>query len=120
MSMWLMPSGFSASTRAFITAGRAPAQPASPQPLAPSGLVVAGTEWKPTADAADTYEGRCRTKGDARWKASRVDLVFGSHSELRAYSEVYASKDSEEKFVNDFVAAWTKVMNADRFDLARA
>jgi catalase-peroxidase len=83
-------------------------------------LLDMGTEWKATSEAADTFEGRCRKKGDARWTASRVDLVFGSHSELRAYSEVYASEDSKDKFVNDFVAAWTKVMNADRFDLARA
>ena len=77
-----------------------------------------GTEWKPTSDAADAFEGRCRTKGDARWTASRVDLVFGSNSELRAFAEVYACEDSREKFVTDFVAAWNKVMNLDRFDVA--
>jgi catalase-peroxidase len=81
-------------------------------------LLDMDTEWVPaTADAA-SFNGRARVKGDARWTASRVDLVFGSHSELRAYSEVYASSDSKEKFVSDFAAAWTKVMNLDRFDLA--
>ena len=81
-------------------------------------LLDMGTEWKPTSDAADVFEGRCRTKGDTRWTASRVDLVFGSHSELRAFAEVYACEDSREKFVTDFVAAWNKVMNLDRFDVA--
>jgi catalase-peroxidase len=83
-------------------------------------LLDMGTEWKPTSDGAPTYEGRCRKSGDARWSASRVDLVFGSHSELRAFSEVYASSDSQEKFVGDFVAAWDKVMNLDRYDVAAA
>ena len=77
------------------------------------------TEWKPTSDAADAFEGRHRTKGDPKWTASRVDLVFGSNSELRALAEVYASDDAKEKFVRDFVAAWSKVMNLDRFDLRR-
>ena len=81
-------------------------------------LLDMGTQWKPTSDAADTYEGRCRVKGDARWTASRVDLVFGSHSELRAFAEVYASDDAGEKFVHDFINAWNKVMNLDRFDRA--
>jgi catalase-peroxidase len=81
-------------------------------------LLDMDTEWVPaTADAA-SFNGRARVKGDARWTASRVDLVFGSHSELRAYSEVYASSDSKEKFVRDFAAAWGKVMHLDRFDLA--
>jgi catalase-peroxidase len=79
-------------------------------------LLDMGTEWKPTSEAADTFEGCCRVKGDSRWTASRVDLVFGSHSELRALSEVYACDDAKEKFVSDFVAAWNKVMNLDRFD----
>ena len=76
------------------------------------------TQWKPTSDAADAFEGRSRTKGDAKWTASRVDLVFGSNSELRALAEVYACDDAREKFVRDFVGAWDKVMNLDRFDLA--
>jgi catalase-peroxidase len=75
------------------------------------------TEWKPTSAAADTFAGCCRTKGDRKWTASRVDLVFGSNSELRALAEVYASDDARDKFVRDFVAAWDKVMNLDRFDL---
>jgi len=75
------------------------------------------TEWVPTSGAAETFTGRGRSKGDPRWTASRVDLVFGSNSELRALAEVYASSDSNEKFVNDFVGAWNKVMNLDRFDL---
>ena len=81
-------------------------------------LLDMGTEWKPTSEAAESFAGCCRTKGDARWTASRVDLVFGSNSELRALAEVYACDDSQEKFVRDFVAAWDKVMNLDRFDRA--
>jgi catalase-peroxidase len=76
------------------------------------------TEWVPTSGAAETFTGRDRGKGDARWTASRVDLVFGSNSELRGLSEVYACDDAKEKFVQDFVAAWGKVMNLDRFDVA--
>ena len=79
-------------------------------------LLDMGTQWKPSARDADTYEGCCRVKGDPRWTASRVDLLFGSNSELRALSEVYACADAEEKFVHDFVAAWDKVMTLDRFD----
>jgi catalase-peroxidase len=81
-------------------------------------LLDMATEWKPTSDAADAFEGCCRTKGDRKWTASRVDLVFGSNSELRALAEVYACDDAKEKFVGDFVAAWDKVMNLDRFDRA--
>jgi catalase-peroxidase len=81
-------------------------------------LLDMGTEWKATSDAANTFEARSRGKGAATWTASRVDLVFGSNSELRALAEVYASNDAQGKFVSDFVAAWNKVMNLDRFDLA--
>jgi hypothetical protein len=70
------------------------------------------------AGSDGTYEGRDRRTKAAKWTATRVDLIFGSHSQLRAFAEVYGSSDSKEKFVKDFVAAWTKVMNADRFDLA--
>jgi catalase-peroxidase len=75
-------------------------------------------DWKPTSDAAEVFEGRSRGKDDVKWTASRVDLIFGSNSELRALAEVYACDDAREKFVRDFVAAWNKVMNLDRFDLA--
>jgi catalase-peroxidase len=75
-------------------------------------------EWRPTSDAAETFEGRGRGTGALEWTASRVDLVFGSNSELRALAEVYACDDAREKFVRDFVAAWDKVMNLDRFDRA--
>jgi len=75
------------------------------------------TEWKPVSDAQDVFEGRDRKTGKVKWTGTRVDLVFGSNSQLRAIAEVYASADAKEKFVQDFVAAWTKVMNADRFDL---
>jgi catalase-peroxidase len=76
--------------------------------------------WAPTSGAADTFEGRDRKSGAVKWTGSRVDLVFGSNSELRALAEVYASADADKKFVNDFVAAWVKVMNLDRFDLPSA
>jgi len=78
-------------------------------------LLDMGTEWKP---AGDTYEGRDRKTGAVKWTGTRVDLVFGSNSELRSFAEVYASSDAQKKFVHDFVAAWSKVMNLDRFDLA--
>ena len=77
-----------------------------------------GTEWTPTSEVADTFEGRDAATGELKWTGSRVDLVFGSNSELRAIAEVYASDDAREKFVRDFVRAWDKVMNLDRFDLA--
>jgi catalase-peroxidase len=81
-------------------------------------LLDMGTEWKATSKDAETFEGRDLASGEVKWTGSRVDLVFGSNSELRAVAEVYASDDSREKFVHDFVAAWDKVMNLDRFDLA--
>jgi catalase-peroxidase len=80
-------------------------------------LLDMGTEWRPLSDAKDLFEGRDRKTGKPRWTATRVDLAFGASSELRALAEVYASSDAREKLVADFVAAWTKVMNLDRFDL---
>jgi len=80
-------------------------------------LLDMGTLWKPTSDAGDTFEGRDRKTGDLRWTGTRVDLIFGSNSRLRALAEVYAQDDAQEKFVSDFLAAWNKVMNLDRFDL---
>jgi catalase-peroxidase len=80
-------------------------------------VLDAGTEWKASASAENVYEGRDRATGDVKWTATAADLVFGSHSQLRAYAEVYAADDGKEKFVRDFVAAWDKVMNLDRFDL---
>jgi catalase-peroxidase len=77
-----------------------------------------GIQWTPTSDAAETFEGRDSKTGETKWTATRADLVFGSNSQLRALAEVYAQSDNEERFVRDFVAAWAKVMNADRFDLA--
>jgi catalase-peroxidase len=79
-----------------------------------------GTEWKATSGdgaTAETFEGRDRATGEVKWTGSRVDLVFGSNTELRAVAEVYASDDAKEKFVRDFVAAWDKVMMLDRYDL---
>ena len=76
-----------------------------------------GTVWKPTSEARDVFEGRDRTTGELKWTATRVDLVFGSNSQLRALAEVYAQDDAKATFVQDFVAAWNKVMNLDRFDL---
>ena len=81
-------------------------------------LLDMATEWKATSDSEDVFEGRDRETGELRWTGTRVDLVFGSNSELRALAEVYGSDDAEQKFVRDFVAAWDKVMNLDRFDLA--
>lgn len=78
-------------------------------------LLSMSTEWSPAGD--NLYEGRDRKTGAVKWTGTRVDLIFGSHSQLRAFAEVYAAADSKEKFVKDFVAAWTKVMNADRFDI---
>jgi catalase-peroxidase len=81
-------------------------------------LLDMGTEWKPTSKDEDVFEGRDRATGDIKWTGTRVDLVFGSNSQLRALAEVYAQDNSQTKFMHDFVAAWNKVMNADRFDLA--
>ena len=81
-------------------------------------LLDMGTEWKAVSDAKDVFEGRDRKTGEVRWTGTRVDLIFGSSSQLRAIAEVYACEDSKEKFVKDFVAAWSKVMNLDRYDLA--
>jgi catalase-peroxidase len=80
-------------------------------------LLDLGTTWHPTSEDSETFEGRAAATGDARWTGSRVDLVFGSNSELRALAEVYASDDARETFVHDFVAAWAKVMDLDRFDV---
>jgi catalase-peroxidase len=82
-------------------------------------LLDVGTEWQPTG-SSDVYEGRDRGTGQVKWTATAVDLVFGSHSQLRAISEVYACADGAEKFVRDFVAAWNKVMNLDRFDVRQS
>jgi catalase-peroxidase len=81
-------------------------------------LLDMGTTWKPTSDAGDSFEGRDRKTGALKWTGTRADLIFGSNSQLRALAEVYAQDDGNEKFVRDFAAAWTKVMNLDRFDLS--
>jgi catalase-peroxidase len=85
-----------------------------------SNLLDMGTEWKPVSPEAEVFEGRDRKSGELKWTGTRVDLVFGSNSQLRALAEVYACSDGEKKFVHDFIAAWNKVMNLDRFDLAQA
>jgi catalase-peroxidase len=82
-------------------------------------LLDMNTDWKATDATQEIFEGRDRTTGALKWTATRADLIFGSNSELRALAEVYASSDAKEKFVNDFIAAWTKVMELDRFDLHR-
>jgi catalase-peroxidase len=84
-----------------------------------TNLLDISTEWKAVSDAGDIFEGRDRRTGEVRWTGTRVDLIFGSNSQLRALAEVYGSADGQLKFVHDFVAAWTKVMNLDRFDLAK-
>jgi len=81
-------------------------------------LLDMGTTWKAVSHDEDLYEGRDRGTGELKWTGTRVDLIFGSNSELRALAEVYGSADYEETFIHDFVAAWNKVMNLDRFDLA--
>jgi len=81
-------------------------------------LLDMSTEWKPTAPEAQEFEGRDRKTGDLKWTGSRVDLAFGSNSQLRAFAEVYGCADSQDKFIHDFIAAWNKVMNLDRFDIA--
>jgi catalase-peroxidase len=81
-------------------------------------LLDMGTEWKPSGSAEHVYEGRDRATGKVKWTATAVDLVFGAHSQLRALAEVYASNDGKDRLVRDFVAAWNKIMNLDRFDLA--
>jgi catalase-peroxidase len=80
-------------------------------------LLDMGTEWQESSTNEGVYEGRDRTTGELKWTGTRVDLIFGSNSQLRAIAEVYASADGQQRLVNDFVAAWTKVMNLDRFDL---
>jgi catalase-peroxidase len=80
-------------------------------------LLDMGTQWKAVSDAEDVFEGHDRKTGELKWTGTRVDLIFGSNSQLRALAEVYGSSDAEEKFVHDFIAAWNKVMNLDRFDL---
>jgi len=80
-------------------------------------LLDMSTTWKPVSDEGEIFEGRDRQSGEVKWTATRSDLIFGSNSELRALAEFYACEDSKQKFVQDFVAAWNKVMNLDRFDL---
>ncbi len=82
-----------------------------------ANLIDFNTTWKATSEYKDLFEGRDRATGELKGTGTRVDLIFGSNSELRAIAEVYACEDAQEKFVKDFVAAWTKVMNLDRFDL---
>ena len=81
-------------------------------------LLNMGTEWKLDEKSTQIFEARDRKTGQVKWTGTRADLIFGSHAQLRALAEVYASSDAQEKFVKDFVAAWNKVMNADRYDLA--
>ena len=81
-------------------------------------LLDMSTEWKPVSQEAELFEGRDRKTGEVKWTGTRVDLLFGSHAVLRALAEVYGSSDADKKFVQDFIAAWNKVMNLDRFDLA--
>jgi catalase-peroxidase len=83
-------------------------------------LLDMGTAWKAVSEAGDVFEGRDRVTDELKWSGTRVDLVFGSNSQLRALAEVYGSSDAEKTFVQDFVAAWNKVMNLDRFDVDRS
>ena len=81
-------------------------------------LLDMNTAWKPSSEDKDVFEGRDRASDELKWTGTRIDLIFGANSQLRAIAEVYACEDAKEKFVHDFVAAWNKVMNLDRFDLA--
>ena len=81
-------------------------------------LLDMSTEWKPTSDDAEIFEGRDRATGEVKWTGTRFDLIFGSNSQLRAVAEHYGCEDSKQQFVQDFVKAWDKVMNLDRFDIA--
>jgi catalase-peroxidase len=81
-------------------------------------LLDMSTKWEATSEDGDVFEGRNRATGELKWTGTRVDLIFGSNSQLRALAEVYGCEDSQEKFLHDFVAVWNKVMNLDRFDLA--
>jgi catalase-peroxidase len=81
-------------------------------------LLDMSTAWKPTSETGETFDGYDRKTGVLKWTGTRADLIFGSNSELRAIAEVYGSADAKEKFVTDFIAAWNKVMNLDRFDMA--
>ena len=81
-------------------------------------LLDMSTTWTAASDAQDVFEGRARATGELKWTGTRADLIFGSNSQLRAIAEVYGCADAKERFVHDFVAAWNKVMNLDRFDLA--
>jgi len=83
-------------------------------------LLDMSTVWKAASEAEDVFEGRDRATGKLKWTGTRVDLIFGSNSQLRALAEVYGCEDSQEKFLRDFVRVWEKVMNLDRFDLARS
>jgi catalase-peroxidase len=83
-------------------------------------LLDMNTKWQPSSTSEAVYEGRDRATGESKWTATRIDLIFGSNSELRALAEVYACNDSKEKFVKDFAAAWAKVMNLDRYDILGA
>jgi catalase-peroxidase len=80
-------------------------------------LLDMSTTWKATSEDEDVFEGRDRATGELKWTGTRVDLIFGSNSQLRALAEVYGCEDSQEKFLQDFVSAWNKVMNLDRFDI---
>jgi catalase-peroxidase len=82
-------------------------------------LLDLNTTWNSTSDVQDVFEGRDRKTGKVKWTGTRADLIFGSNSELRALAEVYACNDSSQKFIKDFVAAWAKVMNLDRFDVVK-
>ena len=109
----MLGNNFSSSTNGVFTK--------SPEALTNDffvNLLDMGTDWKPTDDA-NVFNGIDRTTGKQKWTATRVDLIFGSNSQLRAIAEVYASGDAKDQFLSDFIAAWNKVMNADRFDLLR-
>ena len=91
-----------------------------PEPLTKDffvNLLDMSTQWQPSAGSEGVFEGRDRKTNEVKWTGTRADLIFGSHSQLRALAEVYACADSKQKFAKDFVATWTKMMNADRFDL---
>jgi len=114
MTLWTALYPYGMAQRRYISHGRRPRRRGIRQP---TPCLDMSTAWMPVSEDKDIFQGRDRATGELKWTGTRVDLIFGSDSQLRAIAEVYACDDSQNKFIQDFVSAWNKVMNADRFDL---